>query len=93
MIIGTNYLNSRKYDTGSNVLRSVILAKQAVELVEKHLQRPHGGYDTMYAADTGTVKPGHFHILCGSVRIAVPITRSIWFQLHLTFTHMKSLLV
>ena len=77
VIVGTNYLRVATYRTGSKIPQIVRLSKQSVELVEKHLQRSEGVYGTLYATDTITVKPGHFQVLCGSVRIAVPITRTV----------------
>ena len=77
VIIGTNYLSIVKCHRGSNVSQTVILAKQSVERVEKHLQCSKGVYGTVYAADNVTLKPGHILVLCGSVRITVPITKTI----------------
>ena len=34
-------------------------------------------YGTVYAANTVTIKPGHIQLICGSVRITVPVTRTI----------------
>jgi transposase InsO family protein/dUTPase len=77
VIIGTNYLRIVECNPGGEVSQTVRLAKQSVELVERHLQRSDGVYGTVYATDTVTINPGHIQVICGSVRITVPITRTV----------------
>ena len=77
LIIGTNYLGIANCCPGMKIRQTVKMAKQSVDLVQKHLQQSHGVYGTIHAAETLTVEPGHVRVFCGNVCINVPVAQTV----------------
>ena len=77
LLIGTNCLHRMKCHSTAKIPRVVQLARQSVEVVQRHLEKSKGVYGTVYASEDTTIRPGHIRVLCGNTRIAVPIPSGI----------------
>jgi len=77
LLVGTNYLQRMKNGHASKIPRVLQVAKQSVEVVQRHLEKSNGLYGTVYASEDTVIYPGHIQVLCGETRIAVPIPAGI----------------
>ncbi len=77
LLIGTNCLRHMKSEPSAKMPDIVKIARQSVQLVQRHLQKSNGVYGTVYAAESTTVHPRQISVLCGNVRLTVPIAKSV----------------
>ena len=77
LLVGTNFLSHMQCNPSTRIPHSVQLARQSVQLVQRHLDKSNGVYGTLYASEDVTVLAGHVLVMCGNVRVAVPIAEGI----------------
>ena len=78
LLIGTNVLSRMAVDINNGEIpERVRLAQQAIEMVHRHLDKSEGTYGVMYSAENRSFKPGEIGTICGNVRVAVPIPKSV----------------
>ena len=77
ILVGTNCLQRMQYHQCAKIPHVVQLAKQSVEVVQRHLEKSGGVYGIVYASADVSIRAGHMQVLCGETRIAVPIPSGI----------------
>jgi transposase InsO family protein/dUTPase len=77
LLVGTNFLQRMQGNPTMTLPRVLQLARQSVELVDRHLKKSNGVYGVVYAAEDIRIRPGRIKVLSGNLRLTVPISSSV----------------
>ena len=77
LLVGTNFLTNIESDPSTSLPLTVRLARQSIQLVQRHLEKSDGVYGSIYASEDVTVAKGQVKGVFGNIRITVPVADSI----------------